>query len=68
MSLVTILMLRKRIIIDKLKKFEAFSEEKAVTPEEVGILDTDSFLGLIQNLEKRHIVKRTSNGKIYLVK
>lgn len=61
-----VLLLRKRIILRKLRKCGAISEESAKTLEEAGVFNPNAFPKVTENLVKQNILVRTNSGKYYL--
>ncbi len=68
MGIVSLFLLRRRIIIDKLSQCGAFSEETAKTFSEAGIINTDAYPYVIDKLIKHGIINKTNDGKYYLNK
>ncbi|MDE6593159.1 MAG: hypothetical protein K2K57_08880 [Oscillospiraceae bacterium] len=62
------LLLRRKTIIEKLKKSGAVSEENAVTLEEAGVPYSKAFPKITDYLAERNILAKTVNGKYYLKK
>ncbi len=61
-------LIRKHLIIKKLTKCKAFSEETAKTFIEAGIINPDGFNKVNEKLIKEKILVRTKDGKYYLNK
>ena len=59
---------RKSLIIKKLSKCGAYSEETAKTLSEAGIGKPDKFKIINDKLEKQNILVRTKGNKYYLNK
>lgn len=60
--------IRRRLIIRKLTKCNAFSEDSAKSFEEAGIINPDGFKRLTEKLIKEKILIKTKNNKYYLNK
>lgn len=63
-----VLLLRKKIIIEKLTKAGAISEATAKTLEEANVFNPRAFQRLTQNMVKEGILGITNNKKYYLKK
>lgn len=61
-------LIRKNLIVRKLKKCNAFSEETAKTFVEAGIINPNGFQKITERLIKKQILVRTKEGKYYLNK
>ncbi len=62
------IMMRRRMIINRLSECGAFSEESAVTLKDAGVFNPNAFQGLTKIMEKRNILTQTTDGKYYLNK
>ena len=61
-------LLRKRMIVKKLEKYGAISEESAKTLEEAGVINPNAFPKVTEDLEKQKILVKTKDNKYYLNK
>ena len=59
-------LIRKKIIIKKLTKCNAFSEEAAKTFAEAGIINPNGFGKVNEKLIKQEILVKTKDNKYYL--
>ena len=64
---VPVLVLRKKIIIKKLRRCGALSEESAKTLEEAGVFNPNAFPKVTEYMVQQNILVRTKSGKYYLV-
>lgn len=62
------LMLRRKLIIDKLTESGAFSEESAVTLKTAGVFNPNGFKRFNKFLVYKGILGVTSDGRYYLKK
>lgn len=60
------LLLRRKMVINKLKKCNAISEGNAVTLKEAGMFYPKAFPKIIQNLIDLDVIKKTRDGKYFL--
>ena len=68
MGLVPVLLLRRKMIIDKLQQCGAVSESTAKTLEEAGVFNSKGFSKVNEKLVKDNILVRTKDNKYYLNK
>ena len=61
-------LIRKKIIIKKLKEYNAFSEETAKTFSEIGIINPNGFNKINEKLIKQKILSKKKNCKYFLNK
>lgn len=61
-------LLRRAMIIKRLERHGAISEESAKTLEEVGILNPNWFPKVTEKLLKDKIITKTGENKYYLIK
>lgn len=59
-------LIRKNLIIKKLTECNAFSEEKAKTFNEAGIINPNGFKKITERLIDQKILVRTKDNKYYL--
>ena len=62
-----VMLIRRNHIISRLKKHGAVSPEKAKTFSEVGVINPDRFVRLTEILLKRGVIRKTEDGKFYLI-
>lgn len=67
MGVVPALMLRKKVIIKKLLKSGAISEESAKTLQEAGVFNPNAFPRITERMVEQKILAKTKTGKYYLV-
>lgn len=60
------LLLRRKIIIDRLTECGAFSEENAVTMQDAGVLNPNGFKRFNRFLVYKGVLGVTSDGRYYL--
>lgn len=63
-----VLLIRKKMIIKKLTRCGAFSEESAVSFEQAGVFNPNAFQRLTKRMVKMNILTQTKDGKYYLNK
>lgn len=68
MSVVSVLLLRKRIITKKLQQCGAVSEATATSLEEAGVPNPKAFLKVNEKLVKDKVLIKTKDNKYYLAK
>ena len=61
-------LIRKRVIIKKLEKCNAFSEETAKTFSEAGIINPNGFSKITERIIQKKVLVRTKDNKYYLNK
>ena len=61
-------LIRKKQIIKKLKEKNAYSEERAKTFEEAGIINPKAFKRITDKLVKNKIINKTDDNRYYLNK
>lgn len=68
MSIVPVLLLRRKMIIKKLQQSGAISEETAKTLEEAGVFNPNAFSKVNEKLVKDKVLVKTKDNKYYLNK
>ena len=68
MGLVPVLLMRRKMIINKLQQNGAFSEETAKTLEEIKVINSNAFPKVTEQLVKDKILVKTKDNKYYLKK
>lgn len=68
MSVPVALLMRRGMIIKKLTKCGAFSEESSVSFEQAGVFNPNAFQRLTKRMVKMNILTQTKDGKYYLNK
>ncbi|MCH5195294.1 MAG: hypothetical protein J1F28_01185 [Oscillospiraceae bacterium] len=63
---VPVLLLRRKIIVDKLTECNAFSEESAVTLQTAGVFNPNGFKRFNRFLVYKGVLGVTSDGRYYL--
>lgn len=63
---VPMLLLRKKIILRKLRKCGAISEESARTQAEAGVFNPNAFPKVTEKLANWNLLVKTKSGKYYL--
>ena len=61
-------LIRKRVIIKRLTKCNAFSSSQAKTFEEAGIINPNGFKSITERLIDKKILVKTKDNKYYLNK
>ena len=68
MGLIPVLLLRRKMIINKLQQSGAISEETARTLEEAGVFNPNVFPKVNEKLVKGKVLVKTKDNKYYLNK
>lgn len=68
MGLIPVLLMRRKMIINKLQQNGAFSEETAKTLEEIKVMNPNAFPKVTEQLVKDKILVKTKDNKYYLKK
>ena len=68
MSPIPVLLLGRKMIINKLQQIGAISEETAKTLEEAGVFNPNAFPKVNEKLIKDKLLVRTKDNKYYLNK
>ena len=68
MGLVPVLLMRRKMIINKLQQNGAISEETAKTLEEIKVINSNAFPKVTEQLVKDKILVKTKDNKYYLKK
>jgi hypothetical protein len=66
MSLSTVILMRKRRIMNLLEEAGATSQETAKTLEEIGIVHPDTFSPVTEKLLQEYVIVGTGDGRYYL--
>ena len=59
-------LIRRNAIIKKLTECGAFSDDKAVTLRDAGVINPDAFSRITDKLVKDGLLKKTKDNKFYL--
>ena len=68
MGLIPVLLMRRKMIINKLQQNGAISEETAKTLEEIKVMNPNAFPKVTEQLVKDKILVKTKDNKYYLKK
>lgn len=60
-------LIRRKHILNRLRKCGATSKETAKTLSEAGVINPNAFKAITEKLIKRHELGRTDNNKYYLL-
>ena len=59
-------LIRKNVIIKRLTKSKAFSEESAKYLDEIGLINPYAFSNITKRLVSKGIINKTNDGKYYI--